>query len=66
MKKTVLFIALHFIVAVSLYSQEKVKDTTTPKDLNEVIVIGRKSQLSQKQVKPLATIEEYLQQSGKI
>ena len=38
----------------------------TPKDLKEVIVIGKKSQLYQKQAKPLATIDEYLQQSTKV
>lgn len=49
-----------------IYSQEKPIDSITPKELKEVIVIGNKIQLYQKQAKPLATIDEYLQQSTKV
>ena len=66
MKKIILLMVLQCLATVSIYAQEQTKDTITPKDLNEVIVIGKKAQLSQKQAKPLATIDEYLQQSGKI
>ena len=47
-------------------AQEKPIDTIVPKNLQEVIVIGKKAQLYQKQSKPLATIDEYLQQSTKV
>jgi len=55
-----------FLVPTVILAQEKPADTITPKDLKEVIVIGKKSQLYQKQAKPLATIDEYLQQSTKV
>ena len=66
MKKIVFILAVQFIATLSLLAQEQTNDSILPKDLNEVIVIGKKAQLSQKQSKPLATIDEYLQQSGKI
>ena len=66
MKKIVFILALQCIATISLSAQELPKDTVVPKSLNEVIVIGKKAELNQKQVKPLATIDEYLQQSGKI
>ena len=66
MKKTVFLLLLQFIAAISLSAQEQSKDTIVPKILNEIIVIGKKAQLYQKQPKILATIDEYLQQSGKV
>ena len=57
---------LVFLFSNAIIAQEKTLDTIIPKDLQEVIVIGRKGQLYQKQAKPLATIEEYLQQSTKV
>jgi iron complex outermembrane receptor protein len=66
MKNFILFIVLCFLVPKMSIAQEKTLDTIAPKDLQEVIVIGRKSLQHQKQAKPLATIEEYLQQSTKV
>jgi len=66
MKNFILFIGLCFFVPKMSIAQEKPVDTITPKDLKEVIVIGKKAQLYQKQAKPLATIDEYLQQSTKV
>jgi iron complex outermembrane receptor protein len=66
MKKIIFLLLLQCIAAISLSAQEQSKDTIVPKILNEVIVIGKKAQLYQKQSKPLATIDEYLQQSGKV
>ena len=65
-KDYVFLLLLQCIAAISLSAQEQPKDTIVPKILNEVIVIGKKTQLYQKQPKPLATIDEYLQQSGKV
>lgn len=61
-----MIIGLCFIVPTIILGQEKPTDTITPKDLKEVIVIGKKSQWYQKQAKPLTTIDEYLQQSSKV
>ncbi|UFH47845.1 TonB-dependent receptor [Flavobacterium galactosidilyticum] len=66
MKKIVFILALQFIASISLSAQVQTKDTIVPKSLTEVIVINKKAHLSQKQSKALATIDEYLQQSGKI
>ncbi len=57
---------LFFLVSNAVIAQGKPADTIAPKDLKEVIVIGKKAQLYQKQTKPLATIDEYLQQSTKV
>lgn len=48
----------------SFFAQEK--DTLNPIKLKEVILIGKNAQLEQKQLKPLATIDEYLQQAGTV
>ena len=66
MKNFILFIGLSFCIPLFIVAQEKPGDTIVPNDLKEVIVIGKKSQLYQKQAKPLATIDEYLQQSTKV
>lgn len=47
------------------YAQEA-KDSLVPKDLKEVIVIGKKTQLHEKQTKSLATIDEFLDKGSKI
>ncbi|MNR99496.1 Vitamin B12 transporter BtuB [compost metagenome] len=66
MKKKLQAVLLLCFSSMTLLAQEQVKDTTTPKSLNEVIVIGKKTQLYQKQAKPLATVDDYLQQSAKV
>ncbi|HSN49481.1 MAG TPA: hypothetical protein VLR29_12035, partial [Flavobacterium sp.] len=66
MKNFIIFIGLSLFVPSLIIAQEKPTDTITPKDLQEVIVIGKKTQLYQKQAKPLASIDEYLQQSTKV
>lgn len=47
-------------------AQQTEKDTVKLKELKEVIVIGQKGQLYEKQSKPLTSIDEYLQQSAKV
>lgn len=66
MKKFLLLLLIHFITSITVFAQEQPKDTIVPKTLNEVIIIGKKIQLFQKQSKPLATLDDYLQQSGKV
>lgn len=57
-----------FVLLSTTYclAQEQLKDSILPVRLNEVILIGKPSRLNQKQVKPLASLDEYLQQSGRI
>ena len=62
-KYAVFFLLLSFGV---VFSQTTPKDTISPKTLNEVIVIGRKAQFSEKQAKSLGSIDEFLQKSSKI
>jgi len=66
MKNFIIFIGLFLLVQIAIIAQEKPADTITLKELTEVIVIGKKTQLYQKQAKPLASIDEYLQQSTKV
>ncbi|GAA4033184.1 hypothetical protein GCM10022386_16990 [Flavobacterium cheonhonense] len=47
------------------YAQET-KDSLVPKDLKEVIVIGKKTQIHEKQSKSLATIDEFLDKGSKV
>jgi len=66
MQKPLFFILVYFLISNTLFAQDESNDSIVPKALNEVIVIGKKTKWYQKQNKPLATIDEYLQQSGKI
>lgn len=60
------FIPFLLLLTYSSMAQETEKDTTHPKELQEVIVIGKKAQLFKKQAKLLSTLDEYLQQSAKV
>ena len=64
--KNLYFIAILLFSMSSLFAQEKEIDSLKKIDLKEVILIGKNAQLEQKQLKPLATIDEYLQQSGTV
>ena len=64
--KNIYFIAILFISMTSLFAQEIEVDSLKKIDLKEVILIGKQAQLEQKQFKPLATIDEYLQQAGTV
>lgn len=66
MKNIIFLLHIFFLATTLLYAQEQPKDSLVSKNLNEVIVIGKKSQLYQNQPKSLATIDEYLEQSSKI
>lgn len=57
---------VNFFISVTLFAQQEQQDSIVAKPLNEVIVIGKKIKQYQKQSKPLATIDEYLQQSSKV
>lgn len=64
MKKIVSIWMLLFSVFVIGQNQEN--DSINSKELNEVILIGKKAALHEKQVKALGTIDEFLQQSSKV
>jgi len=57
-----------FIIFLSLdgIAQEQLTDSTKIVDLDEVIVISREELNNQRQVKPLSSIDEYLEKSSKI
>lgn len=48
------------------HSQDIQKDTLTANELSEVIVVGTKTPLHEKQFKTLASVDEFLQKSNKI
>ncbi|CAM3652841.1 TonB-dependent receptor [Flavobacterium gelidilacus] len=64
--KNLYFIAILFFSMTSLFAQDIEVDTLKKINLKEVILIGKQAQLEQKQFKPLATIDEYLQQAGTV
>ncbi len=59
-----LLVSLLFTVIIS--AQEKSLDTVKIVQLKEIIVVNRKSLNNKNQVKPLASIDEYLEKSNKI
>lgn len=63
MKKLYYLVLLLFCLT-NLLAQEK--DSLDPVILKEVVLIGKNVQFEQKQFKPLATIDEYLQQAGTV
>ena len=65
MKNQFYFVFVLLTTTLSL-AQEQAKDSILPVNLTEVILIGKPTQLNQKQVKPLASLDEYLQHSGRI
>lgn len=50
----------------SIMKEQSKKDTIKPIQMQEVIVIGKKAQLSDKQSKTLTSIDDYLQKSAKV
>lgn len=64
--KNQFYVVFVLLTTTFTLAQEHMKDSILPVRLNEVILIGKPSQVNQKQVKPLASLDEYLQQSGRI
>ncbi|MHB1104896.1 MAG: TonB-dependent receptor plug domain-containing protein [Lutibacter sp.] len=62
--KISLFISIFFTSVI--LSQDKTQDTAKIVFLKEVIVVNRESLNNKNQVKPLASIDEYLEKSNKI
>lgn len=66
MKNTLLFLSSLLFAFATVFGQDKPKDSLEQKTLEEVIIIKKKTQLFQKQSKPLTSIDDYLQQSSKV
>jgi iron complex outermembrane receptor protein len=65
MKKILFTVFLiHSLTFVS--AQDVKKDTLKPLLMEEVIVIGKKAQITDKQAKTLTSIDDYLQKSAKV
>lgn len=62
MKKILFLLLLNGLVS---FAQEQ-KDTLVPKDLKEVIIIGKKAKIHEKQSKSLASIDEFLDKSSQV
>lgn len=62
MKKIIFLLLLNGLVS---FAQEQ-KDSLVPKDLKEVIIIGKKAQIHEKQSKSLASIDEFLDKSSQV
>ena len=61
-----IFFILIVLASFNIRAQEQIIDSTKIVKLDEVIVIGRDDLNNQKQVKPLSSIDEYLEKSSKI
>ncbi len=59
-------LVLLLLIAGQLFSQEKQVDTVKVNHLKEVIVINKAALKNKNSVRPLASIDEYLEKSGKI
>lgn len=67
MMKNIFFCVVFGIsLSISLSAQEVEIDSTHIVGLSEVIVIGKSNLKHRKKVKPLATIDDYLEESGKV
>ena len=66
MLRVLLVFSIVIFLSSDAIAQEFAIDTTKIINLNEVIVIGRVELYDQKQVKPLSSIDEYLEKSSKI
>ncbi len=66
MKKSLIVLLLLFVNIALITAQNQVIDTTKVVSLDEIIVIGREDLSNQKQVKPLSSIDEYLEKSSKV
>ncbi len=64
MKKLVSFLMI--VLAVHAYGQESAKDSLDVMQLTEVLVVGTKTPLHEKQFKTLSSVDEFLQKSNKI
>jgi len=64
--KKILFTVFLIHSLAFVFAQEKKKDTLKPILMQEVVIIGKKAQLSDKQAKTLTTIDDYLQKSAKV
>lgn len=64
MKKFV-FANMLIILSANSFAQEYFSDSTTTKNIQEVVVIGA-TKISNKENKPLGSIDEYLQKSSKV
>ena len=62
MKKILFLLLLNGLVS---FAQEQ-KDTLVPKDLKEVIIIGKKAKIHEKQSKSLASIDEFLDKASQV
>jgi len=61
----ILLIIFSFSIS-SILAQDQIIDTTKIVNLEEIIVINREGFNNQKQVKPLSSIDEYLEKSSKV
>ena len=64
--KRLISIFLLLFLSTSIMAQEQPLDSLLPEHLSEVILIGRKQNLHEKQTKPLSSLEGFLQESGNI
>ncbi|MFZ2285134.1 MAG: TonB-dependent receptor plug domain-containing protein [Lutibacter sp.] len=66
MRKIRICLIVSLLFTLTISAQEKIQDTAKIVQLREIIVVNRESLNNKNQVKPLASIDEYLEKSNKI
>ncbi len=66
MKNIIIFIVLVLLFSSEIYAQNTENDSTTVVGLSEVIVINKANLKNRKLVKPLSSIDDYLEESNKV
>ncbi|MCF8274630.1 MAG: TonB-dependent receptor [Flavobacteriaceae bacterium] len=64
--KNILILLVTYLISLWSFSQNKEQDSVKITNLEEIILIGHKAALYEKEIKSLGTVDEFLQQSSKV
>lgn len=64
--RKIIFVVFFSSISSYVFAQQTKQDSLVPILIQEVIVIGKKTTISEKQSKPLTSIDDYLQKSAKV
>jgi len=64
--RKIIFVVFFSSISSYVFAQQTKQDSLVPILIQEIIVIGKKTTISEKQSKPLTSIDDYLQKSAKV
>ena len=64
--RKIIFVVFFSSISSYVFAQQTKQDSLVPILIQEIIVIGKKTTISEKQSKPLTSIDDYLQSSAKV